>query len=734
MTTIAAFRVVATLATLASASLAHAATPQEDIVRRWLDGVAFGLPVSIGASSFDPASQTVTLSNVRIGAEGTDLLRFQFDELDIEDPREAPRGAFAAHAIRGTNYRVDIHFDVAAWFPALAARPDEATEPGKTEPEQPKSRQKPVGVSPDGRAGSHTGKSPTTDDAEAPDDAPAPDAVAGDDAPPPVVDYSFTAETLLIERPVMPPPPAPLAEDRPLYERLFHMAGWMADIRADWVELDTARVETNGIPEGDTITAYSMAYMSGVHEGRIERAGFNSVEQTPKSEQAPLKSMSIDSSYVIGVDMGAALDALDPARYQGGKGDGKPRVVYSQYGLNNLAFAFEGGSVKLGNVEANNVYMRQTEQPVVKLVADGLADPKAIENDPIAFVTTVLPNYTQLFGVGYVEASGFEVKVGDDFELGIRQFDGNGLDAGGLGAITLRDISANAKSAGIRTSLSLLTLQDVHFGSLAPLLELGKSASEGDEPSGEAIRNAILEGSSSIGFFEIGTLSVDTPMGGVGLDSLAITSGDYLKALPQRADLTFTSLSLPVALLTDQAVVQQLTDMGYETIDISGGMTATWDAERGDVRLEDLTLKAADMGRLSADFHIAGLPLSLIDKPDEIEARLNDATLVSASITYGNSGIVEKAFEAQAKKLKQNGDTFRKNTAGALPLMLAFLEDKELQARFAGPIADFLNDPKSIRLAVAPEKPVAFSEIEKVDSEKPGPLIKLLNVDVTANQ
>lgn len=730
MTTTAALRVVATLATLASASVAYAGTPQEDIVRRWLDSVAFGLPVSIGASSFDPASQTVTLSDVSIGEAGTNLVRFQFDELDVEDPREAPHGAFAAHAIRGTNYRVDVHFDVAQWFPALSARPDETTAAATTEPQT--SHRKPAGVAPDGRAASHDGKSPTPK-TEAPSEEPAPDAAAASE-PPPVVDYTLTAETLLIERPVMPTPPAPLGEDRPLYERLFHMAGWMTDIRADWVELDSARVETDGIPEGDTVTTYSMAYMSGVHEGRVERAGVNSVEQTPKNEDAVLKSMSIDSSYIIGMDVGAAIEALDPARYQGGKGDGKARVVYSQYGVNNLAFAFEGGSAKLANIEANNVYLRQTEQPVVKLVADALSDPKAIENDPIAFVTTVLPNYTQLFGVDYVEASGFEVKTGDDFELGIRQFDGNSLDAGGLGAITLRDISANAKSAGIRTSLSLLTLQDIHFGWLAPLLELGRSASEGGEPSGEAVREALTEGSSSIGFLEIGTLSVDTPLGGVGLDSLAITSGDYLKALPQRADLTFTSLSLPVGLLTDESVVKELSDMGYETLDMSGGMTMTWDARLGDLRLEDLTLKANDMGRLSADFHIAGLPLSLIDKPDEIEARLNDAKLVGASITYGNGGIVEKAFEAQGKKLNQDGDTFRKNTAGALPLMLAFLDDKELQTRFAGPIADFLRDPKSIRLVVAPEKPVAFSELEAVDTGKPGALIKLLNVDVTANQ
>jgi hypothetical protein len=720
---------------LASTQVALAASPQEDLVSRWLSSVSFGLPVNVGGSSYDPATQTVTLTDVSIGDPDTDFVRIRFDQLDVEDARLAPHDAFAAHAIRGTNYKVDIHIDVAKWFPGFAKAEDQAA-PAKTEEAAPaagKPRQKPVGV-PDSRASSHAGKTPAdSSDTAASDEAPAPDAVA-EKTEPPVFDYAVSADTLLIERPVIPMPPAPLAADRPFYERAFQLANWYAETRADWLELDSLRLETSGVPEGDAVTTYSMVYVSGMHDGRAERAGLNSMEQKPKTEGSTMPSFTADSAYVIGMDMGAALEALDPARYKDGKGDGKPRTIYSKYGINNIAASFGEGTVSLGNIEANNVFLRQTDQPVVRLITDALANPKSIEEDPFAFMTTVLPNYTQLFGIGNVEANGFEVKVGDSFDFTIRQFSGNGLDANGLDAITLRDIAFNAKDIEARTSLSLLTFQDIRFGSLSSLLALGKSAEEGQAPSAEAIRTALLEGSTSIGFMELGTLAVDSPLGSVSLDTFAVTSGDYLKTLPQRADLTFTSLSLPVSMLTDPDVVTQLTDMGYETLDISGGMTLTWDAERGDVRLEDLTVKATDMGRISADLHIAGLPLSIIDKPDEIEQRFNAATLVDGSITYGNSGIVEKAFEVQAKKLNQDGDTFRKNTAGAMPLMLAFLDDKVLQENFAGPITAFLNDPKSIRISVAPKKPIAFSEFEKVDTSKPGPMIKLLNLNVTANQ
>lgn len=721
----ASFGVVAVCAAFAYPSYAQAETSRESLIRQWLTSASFGLPVTIASSSFDPATQTVTLSDVRIGNIDDNLLSVHFDELSAEDPRTAPGDAFAAHAIRGSGYSVDIRLDVAKWFPGLASLEAGA---GKEldKVTSPTSKQKPAGKPKDGHAASTPEGEAKSSDADS--------ANSAESKLPSVVDYSLSAETMLVERLVFPLPPKALAADRPFYERIFSYLNWTTGVRADWAEMNNVRIETSGMTEGDSVTTYSLAYLSGLHGGRVERAGVNSMEQKPKDDTSPVKSVTVDNTYLIGLDYGAALETLDPAKYAGGVGDGKSRTIYSQYGVNNIVLSFDGATASIGNIEADNVYMRQTDKPLVKLVAEALADTKQIEANPFSFITTVLPNYTQLMGVDFVQANKIEVKAGDVMELAINRFDGNGIDGNGIGAFTLRDITADSKLTSTKVNLSLLTFQDIRFGSLAALLELGANASEGKEPSGKAIRDAVVNGGTSFGFVELSALSVESPLGSVGLDSLALTSGDYLGTLPQRGDFTFTSLSLPVALLTDETLVSELTAMGYETIDLSGGMTLTYDAEKGDLRLEDLTLKATDMGVVSGDFHVGGLPLSLVEKPDEIEARMNAATLVSGSITYGNGGIVEKAFDAQAKKNDQDGEKFRQNIAGALPLMLNFLEDPKLQARFEGPISDFIKDPKSITLTVAPEKPVPFSELQKVNTDKPNDLIRVLNVGVTANE
>lgn len=725
MSTSVSLGVVAAFAALTYPVLAQAETPRETLVRQWLGSAAMGLPVTIGTSSFNPATQTVTLDNVSIGNVDDNLIAVHFDELSVEDPRTTPDGAFAAHALRGSSYSVDIRFDVGKLFPGLANLEAGADkELGKVT--QPLTKQKPVNKTQESHAGDDT-------DTDVKPHVEEPKAEASTTQPP-VVDYALSAETLLVERLVFPPVPKQLAADRPLYEKIFSYAGWTTSVRADWAEMNNVQIDIGGTTESASVTTYSLAYLSGLHEGRIERAGVNSAEQKPKDENSPLKSMTIDSTYVIGADFGAALEALDPAKYVGGVGDGKVRTIYSQYGVNNVVLNFDGATASVGNIEANNVFMRQTDRPLVKLVTEALGDPKRIEADPLSFISNLLPNYTQLIGVNFIQANKLEVKAGDTLDLSINRFDGNGIDGNGIGAFTLRDISADSKLTSSKFNLSLLTLQDIRFGSLGALLNLGISASEGKQPSGKAIHDAIVNGGTSLGFVELSALSIESPLGSVGLDSMAMTGGNYLGTMPQRGDFTFTSLSIPVALLSDETVVTELSGMGYETIDLSGGMTLTYDAEKGDVWLEDFTLKAADMGVISGDFHLNGMPLSLVEKPEEIEARMNEAALVSASLTYGNAGIVEKAFEAQAKKLDQDGEKFRQNTAGALPLMLNFLEDPKLQAKFEGPISEFIKDPKSMTLTVAPEKPISFGALEKINTDKPNDLIRLLNVGVTANE
>lgn len=670
-------------------STAMAASPREELTVGWLRELAGPFGLTFENRGYDVATQTVSLGNVRIGNLDRDLFEIGFDALSVEDPRAVADGTFAAHAVRASGYRLSAHFDLASWFPGLVAK----KAAGEAQPPSP---------------------------------APAP--------MPPAVDYAATADTLLLERLVMPMHGPDLAAEGNFFDKYIRFARWLSGLRADWIEADNLEVATTGSADAAMKVSYDTAFASGIKEGRIERAGINGLKQEPAAGQ-PLRRMSIDSIYVIGADFAAALDVIDPAAYADGRGDGIRRTVYTEYGASSMRLELaDDVRLTVGNIEADGLYMRQTERPLLSVVSDLIAHPDEAEADPFAVVDKVLPAITGLMGIDLVQMSDLKISGGERFDFAIGSMDLNTVDASGIGALTFRNLSTKAKDDAISASLNLLTFQNVRFGSLKPLLALARAEHEASAPTPALIRNAIVEGGSSAGFIEAISLSIDGPKGSGGFDSFAITSSDYLKMLPRRLDVTFTNASAPVALIENEDARKQLAAMGYDRLSLSGALTAGWDTESGDILIDDLRLKAKDMGSLSATLHLGNLPLSIFDDPAAIEARSREGTLVGGSLLYGNEGVVEKAFEVQARKAGQDGDTLRKNIAGALPLMLSFLNDPDIQSRFAGPIQSFLNEPKSIALTMAPKAPVPFSAFEAIDTGSPAETFRLINLDVVANR
>jgi hypothetical protein len=203
--------------------------------------------------------------------------------------------------------------------------------------------------------------------------------------------------------------------------------------------------------------------------------------------------------------------------------------------------------------------------------------------------------------------------------------------------------------------------------------------------------------------------------------------------MARRYDVALTRFSMPVSLITDPVSRESLVSLGYDRIALSGAISAHWNSDTGDVRLLDFTLNAVDVGMISLDLHLGNIPLSILDEPERIEEKLQDATLVEASATFGNHSIVERVFEMQAKQMNQSPETFRKDFAAGMPFMLGMLGDREIQKRFADALKVFFDDPQSIRLTVKPVAPLPLVSLDNLQND-PAEVLKLLNVQVEANR
>lgn len=691
-----ASRLLAAGAFLALASSTALASPREDLVKEWLGASSYGLPVTIGKSAFDPATQSVLMEDVVIGGPGS-ALTVRLPSLSVEDPRKTPTGMFAAHAIRARNMEADWRLDFASWFPEFARFGE-----------------------------SRTAAEGQTTDGTAP--ATPPETV-------PVLSMKISAESVLIERPVMPWGSPDVDKEPNSFRRLIAAARFGLATRIDWAEYNNVVIESDGGAEGGkTRTSYGLIYASGIHDGRVERLGSNDVRQSIEGiAENPFKAYTVGSAYTIGVDIGAYLDAVDPAAYKDGKGDGVWHNVFAEDGYREIKVEFDQGSMEIGSVVTRGLRVRQTETPALSIIEEAIRDPKVTEERPVEFATNLLSAIYGLVQLDSVAVADISVKAPDDVSVAVGEVDVEHVGDGGIGAVTLRNADVKAGQAG-SGSLDLFTINDIRLSGLTEIMKLAASAETGNEPDPKVFIETVMENYPSTAFMELAGLNVETPMGNFGLDSLAGTSGDFLKALPRRSDFTFTRAFFPVSVIQDPQVKDQLTQMGYEQIAISGAMTATYDPDKGEPRFEDVTVKVADMGVLSADLHLGNMPMSIFLDPDTIEQRLQETTLIDGSITFGNAGIVEKVFEVQAKTMNQKPDDFRRSFGDAMPLMLGFLEDKRIQQKFASVLKTFFNDPKSITLSFKPQAPLPFTVLQAMETEAPGAILDLLKVDVTANE
>lgn len=712
----------------------HASTalagPRADLVRDWLTASSFGLAVTIGAVREEPQTQSVVLENVVIGDLDEDLVRFTYPTLTFEDPRRTPGGDFAAHAVRIAGMKADLRIDLEHWFPDLAALAKVGEETADPLPEGGSTED---GGATDGGAtdGGATDGSGTDDGAAAGTDGTGSDAPAAAETKA-VVPLSFQAETVVLERLVSPFSTPTFDAKASSIDKAIALARWATRLRVDWAEYTNAAYETTDPAGGTTKVAYDSIYVSGMHDGRVERSGAKGIEETIAADGNDAK-VTIGEMSALGTDLGAYLDAVDPAAYVDGKGDGRWRTVVAESAYRDIRVAFDGGAVAVGDIVTTGARVRQTPKPIAEVFKALLGDPGRAERDPIAFASEMVPNLAGLGGVDQFKVTDISVDAPDDVTFRLGEIAVNQADADGIGSITFRNGELKVGAAG-SGSLNLVTLNNLKFGSLAALLSLADPSKTAEGPSPQALMDAVLDGSPTLDFVEVAGLAIETPQGNFGLDSFAVTEGDWYKALARRYDLSFSRAFLPVSMISDPDAKEQLTAMGYDQVAVSGAATMTWDVDKGDIHVEDATVKVAEMGVLSGDLHLGNLPLSIFLDPATVEARMQEGTLVAGSIAFGNAGVVERAFEVQAKKLNQNPDDFRKSVGDAMPLMLGFLDDPRIQQKFADVLKTFLNDPKSIVLTLAPTAPLPFSALATVQTEAPGEVLDLLKVDVKANE
>lgn len=217
----------------------------------------------------------------------------------------------------------------------------------------------------------------------------------------------------------------------------------------------------------------------------------------------------------------------------------------------------------------------------------------------------------------------------------------------------------------------------------------------------------------------------------IGSFGLAIDLDD--EGNPRDFDMNVASIDIPPEVFAEDPQQKAILDeLGYDGFVVNLDLAGAYETEGDELTLRNFAIEADDVGKLVISGKFNGVSMSkMMDGADPSAAA--NGSLESLTIRFDNTGIVERGLDMQAKMMGVDRADVVAQNAGALPFMLNFLGNPAFQEKVAKAGAAFLNDPKSITIAVMPPNPVGFVEIMGAAEQAPQTLPDMLSVDITAN-
>jgi hypothetical protein len=183
-------------------------------------------------------------------------------------------------------------------------------------------------------------------------------------------------------------------------------------------------------------------------------------------------------------------------------------------------------------------------------------------------------------------------------------------------------------------------------------------------------------------------------------------------------------------------------------------MKGAWELAPGTIDISEFAFDFTNIGKLNLGFKISGYTMafmkSMQDAMKESEAGANkeqsqqalglamlglmqQLSFEGAKVRFEDASITKRALDYAGSQQNMSGKQMADSLKAMTPIMLAQLNIPELQNAVSAAVNTFLDDPKSLTVSAAPEKPVPFPTIVGAAMGAPNTLPQVLGVKVTAN-
>ncbi|MDC7743905.1 MULTISPECIES: hypothetical protein [Rhizobium] len=183
-------------------------------------------------------------------------------------------------------------------------------------------------------------------------------------------------------------------------------------------------------------------------------------------------------------------------------------------------------------------------------------------------------------------------------------------------------------------------------------------------------------------------------------------------------------------------------------------MKGAWELAPGTIDISEFAFDFTNIGKLNLGFKISGYTMafmkSMQDAMKESEANPNkeqsqqalglamlglmqQLSFEAAQVRFEDASITKRALDYAGSQQNMSGKQMADSLKAMTPIMLAQLNIPELQNAVSAAVSTFLDDPKSLTVKAAPEKPVPFPTIVGAAMGAPTTLPQVLGVKVSAN-
>lgn len=219
--------------------------------------------------------------------------------------------------------------------------------------------------------------------------------------------------------------------------------------------------------------------------------------------------------------------------------------------------------------------------------------------------------------------------------------------------------------------------------------------------------------------------------GEITVASISMETGNFVDNVPQDNSGSVEDIRIPPEMYAEGQFQPSM--IGYDefVFDIS------WDGSRDPatdvVTVRDFTMGLQDGGSLSIAGAIGKVPPPGSFDDADASARAAAMEIHNISIRYDDSSLANRVLDLLAQQQGIPRADYVQQISGALPFLLASLNNPEFQNEVSTAVGAFLQDPRSLTIDIAPEAPVTGGEIFGIATTAPQTLPDRLNATVTAN-